>query len=80
MEPMQDFVAYLVKNLVDQPDEVDVKCLEGERGLIVEVRVDNSDISKVIGRKGKTIQSLRTLVTTVCARLGRKVRLELIED
>ena len=76
---MKEFIAYLVKNLVDTPDAVDVRCFEGERGVTIEVRVDPKDIGQVVGRKGTTINALRTVVTTVCARLGQRVRLELIE-
>ena len=76
---MKEFIEYLVKNLVDAPDAVDVRCVEGERGTIVEVRVDHADIGKVVGRKGLTIKSLRTIAMMVYARLGRRVRIELIE-
>ncbi len=76
---MKEFVEYLIKNLVDTPDAVNVLCHEGERGLIVEVRVDKPDIGKVVGKQGKTVQALRTLVQTVCARHGKSVRLEIVE-
>jgi predicted RNA-binding protein YlqC (UPF0109 family) len=76
---MKEFIEYLVKNLVDQPDKVDVRCFENERGIIVEVRVGPDDVGKVVGRKGVTIKALRTISMMVCARLGRRVRLELVE-
>jgi predicted RNA-binding protein YlqC (UPF0109 family) len=76
---MKEFVEYLVKNLVDQPDSVNISCLEGEKGMLIEIRVAREDIPKVIGRQGKTIKALRTLVLVAAARLGRHARLEIIE-
>jgi predicted RNA-binding protein YlqC (UPF0109 family) len=77
---MKEFVAYLVKNLVDKPDAVDVQLIESEQGIQVEVRVAPEDIAKVVGRQGRTIQSLRTITLSVGARLGRRVRLELVQE
>lgn len=76
---MKEFIEYIVKNLVDNPDFVDVNCYEGDRGMVVEIKVGPQDIGKVVGKKGSTINALRTIAMTVCARLGRKVRVELVE-
>lgn len=75
---MKDFLGYLIKNLVDQPDSVEVNLVEGQQGTIVEVRVSPSDVAKVVGRQGRTIKALRTLAITVGARFGRRVRVEII--
>lgn len=77
---MKDFVEYIVKNLVEHPDGVKVECFEGERGMIVEIRVHQEDVGKVVGKRGSTINAIRTIAMMVCARLGRKVRVELVED
>ncbi|CRX39326.1 KH domain-containing protein [Estrella lausannensis] len=76
---MKEFIEYIVKNLVDEPDQVTVHCDQGEKGLVVEIRVGQKDIGKVVGRKGTTINALRTIAMTACARLGHKVRVELVE-
>ena len=76
---MEEFFDYLVKNLVDEPDAVDIKLVEGENGTLIEVRVSPDDVAKVVGRKGRIINSLRTLAMTVGARFGKRVRLELID-
>ncbi|MBS4168506.1 KH domain-containing protein [Parachlamydia sp. AcF125] len=76
---MKEFIEYLVKNLVEDPQSVIVNCYEGESGIVVEIRVNQADIGKVVGRKGMTIKALRTIASMVCARLGLKVRLELME-
>lgn len=77
---MKEFVEYIVKNLVDNPDSVKVECFEGERGIIVEIRVHSEDVGKVVGKRGATINAIRTIAMMICARLGRKVRVELVED
>jgi len=76
---MKEFIEYLVKNLVDSPESVDVRCVEDAKGVNVEVRVGQSDIGKVVGRKGATIKSLRLIAMMICARLGQRVRIEIIE-
>ena len=76
---MKEFMAYLIKNLVDSPANVDVQIIDGQQGTIVEVRVAEGDVAKVVGRQGKTIKSLRTIAMTIGARFGRRVRLELIQ-
>ena len=75
---MQEFIAYLIKNLVDQPDAVQVQVINGQQGMIVEVKVSSEDMAKVVGKQGRTIKSLRTLAMIVGARFGRRVRLELV--
>jgi predicted RNA-binding protein YlqC (UPF0109 family) len=77
---MKDFIAYLIKNLVDKPDAVDIQVVDGENGTLVEIRVSPEDIAKVVGRQGRTIKSLRTIAMTVGARFGRRVRLEVIHQ
>jgi hypothetical protein len=76
---MKEFVAYLIKNLVDQPDSVDVQIVDGEQGTRVEVRVSPEDVAKIVGRQGRTIKALRTIAMVVGARFGRRVRVELIQ-
>ena len=76
---MKEFIEYLVKNLVDYPDQVEAKCSQRERGIHIELRVSSLDMGKAVGRKGLTIKALRTIIVSVCARLGHRVDLELIE-
>jgi uncharacterized protein len=76
---MKEFVAYLIKNLVDLPDAVDVNINEGEQGTVVEIKVSPQDIGKVVGRQGRTIKALRTIAMTVGARVGRRVRVEVVQ-
>jgi predicted RNA-binding protein YlqC (UPF0109 family) len=76
---MEEFIAYLVKNIVNQPDAVDIRAVMGQSGLLIEIRVAQEDIGKVVGRKGNVIRSLRTLAISIGARLGRRVHLEIIQ-
>lgn len=76
---MNEFIAYLVKNLVDKPEFVQVQTSDDSKDLIVFIQVSKEDVSKVIGRQGRIIKSLRTVALTIGARLGKRIRLELVE-
>ena len=76
---MEEFIAYLVKNIVESPDDVRVVVTEGDP-LRVDIHCAPTDIARVIGRQGRTIQALRTLATTAGARLGHRVRLDVVEE
>jgi predicted RNA-binding protein YlqC (UPF0109 family) len=76
---MEEFIAYIVKNLVDHPDAVLVACKKGEKGVVVEVKVDEQDIGKVVGRQGRTIDALRTIASTIGARMGCRIRVEVMQ-
>jgi hypothetical protein len=77
---MKEFVEYIAKQLVDYPDGVVVeeKLIE-ERKLVLSLKVQAEDIGKVIGKQGKTAQAMRTLLTAVAAKEGKRAILE-IED
>jgi len=77
---VKDFVAYIIKNLVDNPDKVSINEIMGTNTLILELTVDKADIGKVIGRQGKTINALRTLIMAVASRNNLRVNLEILED
>ena len=76
---MEEFIAYLVKNMVNEPEKVDVRSVAGNNGLLIEIRVAQEDVGKVVGRKGNVIRSLRTLAISIGARLGCRVHLEIIQ-
>jgi predicted RNA-binding protein YlqC (UPF0109 family) len=76
---MEEFIAYVIRNLVDTPEEVKVDMFDGSQSTVVEIRVNDNDVAKLVGRQGRTIKALRQIAMTVAARLGRKVRLEIIQ-
>lgn len=77
---MKEFIEYIAKQLVDDPEGVVVeeKLIE-ERKIVLSLKVPPGDIGKVIGKQGKTAQALRTLLTAVSAKEGKRAVLE-IED
>jgi len=76
---MRELIEYIVRALVDHPDDVRLTEVEGERTLIYELRCHSEDVGKVIGKSGKTIGAIRTLVNTAAARQGRRAMLEVVE-
>ncbi len=76
---LKDLIEYIVKHLVDEPDSVEVKEVAGERAVIYELRVRPTDVGKVIGKGGRTAQALRTLVSAVGAKKGKRALLDIIE-
>ncbi len=77
---MKEFVEYIVKNLVDNPDQVRINEVSSTHSLIIELSVEKSDIGKIIGKKGKTINAIRTLLMSVASRNGIRVNLEILEE
>lgn len=75
-----DFVTSVVRALVDQPEQVQSRMAEGPRGSFIELTVPASERGKVIGRRGRTIQSLRTLATAAFGESGQPVGVELFEE
>ena len=76
---MKEFVEFVVKALVDNPDQVDVKEVDGERVVVFELRLNQGDIGKIIGKSGRTITAIRTLLTSAAAKQGKRAMLEIIE-
>ncbi len=77
---LQEFIETVVKQLVDKPDEVNVNAVEGEQQIIFELTVGDGDFGKVIGKKGRNISALRTLVFAINAKNGgKRARLDVID-
>ena len=76
---MKSLVEQIAKALVDKPEEVSVAEVEGERTSVFELRVAQSDIGKVIGKQGKTAQAIRTIISAVGTKLGKRCVLEILE-
>ena len=76
---MKDLLTYLVQNLVDHPDEVNVTehVVDGE--TVLEVRVADGDMGKVIGRQGRIVKQIRILMRAVAQRRGEKVSVEILD-
>ena len=77
---MEDVLTYLVRALVDDPDAVSVESYEEDDGTVVlELHVADDDAGKVIGRGGRIVRALRTVVRASAAREGRRVLVEIAE-
>ncbi len=72
-------VQTLAESLVDDPASVDVAEIEGDNNIILELRVAKNDIGKVIGKDGRTAQSLRTIVSAASIKIGRRAHLDIID-
>jgi predicted RNA-binding protein YlqC (UPF0109 family) len=72
-------IEHVSKALVDLPDRVEVNEIEGEQTTVLELRVDKSDLGKVIGKKGRTAQALRTILNAASTKLRKRSVLEIIE-
>ncbi|MFL5885728.1 MAG: KH domain-containing protein [Thermoleophilaceae bacterium] len=77
---MDDLLAYLARALVDDPDQVSVQAYDEPDGaLVLELDVADDDVGKVIGRNGRTINALRTVVRAAAARTDRRVLIDVVE-
>ena len=76
---MKELIEYVVRTLVDHPNELRIAEIEGERTVVYELRCHPDDVGKVIGKSGKTVGALRTLLSTVAARQNRRAMLEVVE-
>lgn len=72
-------VEYIVKSLVDHPDEVQLNAIEGEKSTILELRVSAEDIGRVIGRGGRIARAIRTLLSAMAAKTGKRASLEILD-
>jgi hypothetical protein len=76
---MQELVEYLVRQLVDDPDAVQVRQIEGERMILFEVRVAEEDMGKVIGKHGRTAAAIRTIVSAAAMKQDKKANVEILD-
>ena len=76
---MKELLLYMAKSLVDHPDEVTVTETDGDDGKVLELRVAEGDMGKVIGRQGRIAKEIRTIVKTVAQRTGDKVTVEIVD-
>jgi len=76
---MKDLLEYLAKSLVDNPESVEVTSVEGEKSIILQLRVDPEDVGKVIGKKGRIAQAMRTLIKATATKEGRNAIVEIID-
>ena len=76
---MKDLITEIVQALVDQPDHVLVTEIEGDHTNVLELSVAKSDMGKVIGRKGRTAQAIRTILSAAAGKTRKRFILEIVE-
>lgn len=76
---MREFVAYIAKQLVDNPDQVIIDYEEKNDKIVLKLQVGQADVGKVIGRKGRTAQAMRTLLAAIAAKEGKRAILEIAD-
>jgi predicted RNA-binding protein YlqC (UPF0109 family) len=76
---MRQLIEDIAKALVDVPESVQVNEVSGEQATVLELRVDPSDVGKIIGKQGRTARSLRTILSAVSMKYNRRFTLEILE-
>ncbi|MBO8435522.1 MAG: KH domain-containing protein [Spirochaetes bacterium] len=75
----KELVEFMVRSLVDQPDEVSVNVIEGEKSTILELHVADGDVGKVIGKQGRIAKAIRTILSASATRDGKRAVLEILD-
>ncbi len=75
----KDLVEYIAKSLVDDPENVNVNIIEGEKSTILELKVSQEDIGKVIGKHGRIAKAVRTVLSAAASKSGKRVVLEILD-
>jgi predicted RNA-binding protein YlqC (UPF0109 family) len=76
---MKELIEFVARALVDNPGGVEVREIEGEKTTVYELRVGDGDLGKIIGKHGRTIRSIRTLLSAAATKMGKRAVLEIIE-
>lgn len=79
MDDLKELIEHMAKALVDKPDDVSVRETDGEKTTILELRVAQDDLGKVIGKQGRTARSMRTILNAAGTKLGKRCVLEILE-
>lgn len=75
----KELIEFMVKNLVDVPEEVSVNVIDGEKSTIYELRVAEDDIGKVIGKQGRIAKAIRTILSASATKSGKRATLEILD-
>ncbi len=79
MSAMKDIVEIFAKTLAEKPEQVQVREIEGERTVVIELRVAPEDLGKIIGRQGRIARALRLLLTAMARKQNKRAVLEILE-
>jgi hypothetical protein len=76
---MKELILFIAKSLVDNPEEVEVMEFEGEKTTVIELRVAQEDLGKVIGKQGRTARAMRTILNATATKIKKRAVLEILE-
>jgi predicted RNA-binding protein YlqC (UPF0109 family) len=76
---MKDLIQRIVQTMVDNPEEVEISEIEGDQITVLELRVAKTDIGKVIGKKGRNVRAIRTILSAASAKVKKHTALEILE-
>jgi len=76
---MKELVEYIAKALVDKPEEVEVREIEGAQTSVIELKVAKEDLGKVIGKQGRTARAMRTILSAASTKIKKRSVLEILE-
>ncbi len=76
---MKELVMFIAQSLVDNPDHVQVKEIEGEQTSVIELKVAKEDLGKVIGKQGRTARAMRTILSAASTKIRKRAVLEILE-
>ena len=76
---MKDLLIQITQALVDNPEEVEINAIEGSQTTVLELRVAQEDMGKVIGKHGRTANAIRTLLSAASGKAGKRYMLEIVE-
>ena len=76
---VKDLVELIAKKLAAHPEDVQVEVIEGEQGQSIELRVNQEDMGRIIGKSGKTAKAIRTLLNSAASKAGVRVMLQIVE-
>jgi len=79
MSDLKELLTYIAKNLVDNPDDVNVTERETDTETVFELRVNGTDMGKVIGRQGRIAKEVRALMRSVAARQGKRISVDIVD-
>lgn len=75
----RELISYIARSLVDDPEQVNVSVIEGEKSTILELKVAEGDVGKVIGKHGRIAKAMRTLLAAASSQAGKRVVLEILD-
>lgn len=79
MDKLNELVTFIAQSLVDSPEKVEVREIAGEQTAVLELKVAQEDLGKIIGKQGKTAKAIRTILGAAAAKMRKRAVLEILE-